>query len=133
MFTFLAARTHTFCLLMMLRGQGLFPAPSTCVEDGGSQAFLFLYSLLEMMENMQVSLRTALTEKPLSLASARGLLSVMSDHRALCCTLITPPYMQERGSLFHVSESKSNHIQVVQSWKWSVLRKGKGYSLRTSC
>lgn len=116
---------HTSCLLMMLRGQGPFPAASTCMEeDGGWQVFPFFYSLLDMMEDVHVSLHVALTEKPLSLTSASGLLSEMFDHWALCWTVTTPPQMQERGSLFQISESESNYIQIVKGWKWDGLRKG---------
>lgn len=101
------------------------PSPSTCMEeDGGWQTFPF--SLLEMMENVQVSLHVALTEKPLPLTSASGLLSEMFDCWAPCWTAITSPQMQERGSLLQISESESNYVQIVKGWKWGGLRKGKG-------
>lgn len=127
MFTFHAAHTYAFRLLMMLRGQGPVLTPSTCRgEDGSWQAFPSLYSLLDVMENMQVSLHVVLAEKPLSLTSASCLLSEMFDCWAPCWTLTTSPQMQERGSLFQLSESESNDIQIVKGWKWGGLRKEKG-------
>ena len=53
-----------------------------------------------MMEDMQVSLCVALTEKPLSLTSASGLLLETLDHWAPCWTLITSPQMQREAAFY---------------------------------
>lgn len=112
-FTFPAAHTHP---LMMLIRQGPFPAPSRCMECGDWQSFPFLYSLL-------VSLHVPMTEKPLSLTSASG--PAFRNVWSLC-SLLNSYLISTNASLFEISESESNYVQIVKSWKWGGLRKGMG-------